>query len=116
MFVPLALEYVFWEERSPEILARFGEPIIGRELQSCCRDGTGRECSTGGNPAVCTRFLEDRLRSTQDALAADSLSRDPVRFRNLLHGSGGVGGVYDRWRQLRCWIRGERFVPEHSSL
>ncbi|HRI14672.1 MAG TPA: lysophospholipid acyltransferase family protein [Verrucomicrobiota bacterium] len=27
LFVPAAIEYVFWEERLPEILVRFGEPV-----------------------------------------------------------------------------------------
>ena len=28
LFVPLAIEYTFWNEPRPEILVSFGEPII----------------------------------------------------------------------------------------
>lgn len=98
---PLALEYPFWEERFPEALARFGEPV------SLGYDGL--------LPGAWTATLEKRLAAAQDALAAEALARDPASFEVLLGGSAGVGGVYDAWRRLRSAVRGERFRPEHGD-
>ncbi|MHA3769907.1 lysophospholipid acyltransferase family protein [Verrucomicrobiota bacterium sgz303538] len=103
VFLPLALEYVYWEERLPEVLTRFGKPLVLPQ-------------NTSRNPAEATRLLEEQLMKTQDALAQDSLARSVSGFTNLLSGSSGVGGIYDSWRKLRSWMRGERFVAEHSSL
>jgi 1-acyl-sn-glycerol-3-phosphate acyltransferase len=100
--LPLALEYPFWEERSPEALARFGEPLHVR----------GDERSAAG----WTEILESRLAAVQDALAAEALARDARRFEILVVGRAGVGGVYDTWRRIRARLRGERFRSEHSGI
>ncbi len=100
--LPLALEYPFWQERFPEALARFGLPIP---------IGHGREQSVEEWMAQ----IEAGLTAAQDALAADALSRDPRRFEVLLGGKAGVGGVYDLWRRLRSWLRGERFQAAHAA-
>jgi 1-acyl-sn-glycerol-3-phosphate acyltransferase len=101
VLLPLALEYPFWEERFPEALARFGEPVsIGDADLS---------------PEEWTALLEEKLAAAQDTLAAEALTRDPVAFEILLGGSAGVGGVYDTWRRLRSYLRGERFRPEHGA-
>lgn len=99
--LPLALEYPFWEERFPEALARFGEPVaLGYD---------------GLLPDAWTAVLEKRLAAAQDALAAEALARDPASFEVLLGGSAGVGGIYDAWRRVRSAVRGERFRPEHGE-
>jgi 1-acyl-sn-glycerol-3-phosphate acyltransferase len=100
--LPLALEYPFWEERSPEALARFGEELHVR----------GGERSAAG----WTEILESRLAAVQDALAVEALARDARRFETLVGGRAGVGGVYDAWRRLRARLRGERFRPEHGEM
>ncbi len=102
VIVPLALEYPFWNERHPEILVRFGTPIS-------TRDGAGRTV------AEWTRLFGQRLEETLDALATEAISRDPARFQTLLAGRTGIGGIYDQWRRLRAWRRGERFQPAHSD-
>jgi 1-acyl-sn-glycerol-3-phosphate acyltransferase len=100
--VPLALEYPFWEERLPEALARFGAPIaLGARADLC--------------PSQWVKQIEKALAATQDALAADALARDPAAFVTLLRGKAGVGGIYDCWRRVVAWLRGERFQPEHGS-
>jgi 1-acyl-sn-glycerol-3-phosphate acyltransferase len=100
--LPLALEYPFWQERFPEALARFGAPIpIGRGRDRSVEEWMGR--------------IETGLTAAQDALAADALSRDPRRFEVLLGGKAGVGGLYDCWRRLRAWLRGERFQATHAA-
>ena len=98
---PLALEYPFWEEKEPEALARFGEEIPTGDADLAAADWTP--------------ILEDSLESTLDALAAEALARDSLRFEVLLGGSAGVGGMYDVWRRLKARFRGERFHPEHGD-
>jgi 1-acyl-sn-glycerol-3-phosphate acyltransferase len=102
-FVPLAVEFVFWEERLPEILVRFGEPVE----------------AGAANPAVdanaWTRWLEQKLEATQDALAIEAQRRDPEAFQVILRGGAGQGGIYDWWRAVKAKLRGEHFRKEHGT-
>jgi 1-acyl-sn-glycerol-3-phosphate acyltransferase len=100
--LPMALEYPFWNERCPEALARFGEPITI----------TARRSET---PQVWTTRIEKALEKTQDQLAEEARRRDPAAFLTIVGGTSGVGGIYDTWRRLRSAIRGESFHPEHRS-
>src|SRR5207237_12126 len=100
--VPLAIEYAFWNERTPEALARFGEP-----LRIAHHPGLGGK--------EWTRLIEDALTRTLDTLSVEAISRDPDRFTELVSGRVGVGGVYDLWRRLKAWARGERFDPSHAA-
>lgn len=100
--LPLALEYPFWTERKPEMLAAFGTPLDGDALAALDRERRGS-------------VLRDALTATMDRLAADAVSRDPARFRVVEQGREGMGGVYDLWRHLRAAARGERFDPRHQA-
>lgn len=102
-FLPLAVEYPFWEERRPEICVNFGEPLLLTESSL----GAGRDELSG-------TIFEERLRAAQDELAAAVIRRDVSAFRVLDRAPGGVGGVYDWWRRGRAWMRGEHFQPEHG--
>lgn len=100
--VPLALEYPFWEEKLPEALAFFGEPI-----------------AIAGGPATVAGWLallEERLERAQDALAIPARARDAEAFDVVLAGRAGVGGVYDLWRRWKARLRGERFRAGHGEL
>jgi len=100
--LPLAVEYPFWEERTPEALARFGSPLtIG--------EGKGRTAEEW------TACVERGLEATQNALAADAVKRDAAAFEVLIGGSAGVGGVYDLWRRLKAFFRGEPFRADHGQ-
>jgi len=103
-FVPVAVEYVFWEERLPEILVRFGKPYetCAEKMQLA--------------PQGWTEFFAGRLADTQNALAAEACHRQPERFHCLLRGQTGVGGTYDRWRAVKAKWRGELFQPQHGKL
>ncbi len=101
VLLPLALEYPFWEEKSPEALARFGEEITSGDADLAAADWTP--------------ILEDCLESVLDALATEARCRDTARFEVLLCGSAGVGGVYDTWRRLKARFRGEKLRPEHDD-
>ena len=99
--LPVALEYVFWNERRPELLARFGPAIAGGALP----EERGER----------TVFLEQRLAEQQQALAEQALERSGAGFEQLLAGSGGIGGCYDAWRRLTCWLRGGSFEARHEA-
>jgi 1-acyl-sn-glycerol-3-phosphate acyltransferase len=102
VIVPLALEYAFWDERTPEALARFGEPLRVADHPGL----SGKEW---------TRLIEHTLTRTLDTLNAEAMTRDPARFTEVVSGRTGVGGVYDLWRRVRAWVRGERFDPSHAA-
>lgn len=99
--LPLAIEYPFWSESTPEALVRFGAPaVMGAELPA---------------PADAVRDeLTRRLTDAMDRLADDAISRDGARFDVLLSGRVGVGGVYDAWRRLDAWTRGRSFDAAHG--
>lgn len=103
IFVPMAVEYVFWTERQPEALCRFGVPL-------------DPSTQTHLDVSAWSALLQRQLTETMDALAKDAVARDPLRFRLLLRGRSGIGGVYDLWRRARAILRQERFRPEHGRF
>ncbi|KMO20623.1 glycerol acyltransferase [Methylobacterium platani JCM 14648] len=102
LFVPLALDYAFWEERGAEACAAFGPGIPARDLLALPR------------PDRLAR-LEADLTATLDRLALDVRSRDPARFASLLDGRRGVGGVYEAWHRVSAALTGRRFVAGHRE-
>jgi 1-acyl-sn-glycerol-3-phosphate acyltransferase len=103
LFVPFVAEYVFWEERLPEILVRFGEPVEVR-----------REHAPRFTPDGWTKHFEQKLQAAQDSLSIESQRRDPTAFQTLLSGGAGQGGIYDWWRALKAKLRGQQFSREHG--
>lgn len=100
--LPLALEYPFWNERLPEALTRFGEPLaVASQPQRSVDEWHA--------------LLESRLEAAMDSLAEDASSRDPQRFHRILLGRAGVGGIYDRWRRLRSALAGRSFDAAHDK-
>ena len=99
-FVPLAIEYVFWDGRLPEVLVQFGPTL---ELQP--------EAKEIFDARYWTKLFELKLAETQDALAAEAQSRRPSHFVPILQGSGGISLFYDLWRM----IRGRRFHEEPAT-
>jgi len=98
--VPVALEYTFWEERTPEALVEFGSCV-----HTAARDLSKEEWQSE---------LERQLAATQASLAQKVISRDPARFDVLLAGSAGVGGWYDFFRRMKAMLLGSRFDPRHG--
>jgi 1-acyl-sn-glycerol-3-phosphate acyltransferase len=90
--LPVAFEYPHWEERLPEALVRFGEPIIvaGAAARS---------------PEQWTATFAHALECTQDELAAASMARSASAFEVLAYGGSGVGGIYGGWRWARAKVR-----------
>ncbi len=87
VILPLALEYPFWNERKPEALLHFGAAVAAADASQL-------------SVAACNALLEQRLTETMDALTRVAMVRDPNRFRLLLRGHAGIGGIYDVWRRM----------------
>ena len=104
VFLPMATEFVFWEERLPEILVRFGEPV---EISA--------EHATAFDATYWTTLFEQKMADTQDALAAAAQRRDADEFQTVLRGGAGQGGIYDWWRAVKAKMRGETFQKEHGT-
>ncbi|WP_345822759.1 lysophospholipid acyltransferase family protein [Methylobacterium fujisawaense] len=102
LFVPLAVEYTFWDERGAGAFVAFGPGIGGSELAALPRDQR-------------LARLESDLTTTLDRLSADVISREPGRFRTLVSGRKGVGGLYDLWRRVAARLSGRRFDPAHRA-
>jgi 1-acyl-sn-glycerol-3-phosphate acyltransferase len=98
--LPLAVEYTFWNQRLPEALLAFGEPIPV---------GYGREHSA----AEWTAYLASALQQTQEELATEAMHRDETRFQTLLEGGRGSAGFYGIWQRLRASFRGDQ-SPDHA--
>jgi 1-acyl-sn-glycerol-3-phosphate acyltransferase len=103
MFLPVAIEYVFWEERLPEILVQFGEPIT-----TDAAVGFGRRAKRWQG------LFQDAMSDAQDHLASLARQRDPARFSTVIRGNAGQGGFYDVWQRLRAAAHGAGFRKEHG--
>jgi hypothetical protein len=98
--VPLAIEYLFWEERYPEVLCRFGATAVG---------------SRDASVSQWTAQLAQGMRINQEALAAESIARNPRAFEHILRGRAGVGAIYDSWRWFLATVKGTQFHREHGE-
>ncbi len=72
--VPMAIEYVFWEESQPEVLLHIGEPV--------------------------SRNSAEALEKAQNFLAEKSIARDAKSFEPVFEGASGVGGIYGMWQRI----------------
>lgn len=100
--LPLALEYTFWDERTPEVLACWGSPL---------RIASGRTAS----PRAWTEEIANRLEQTMDHLGELSRTRNRRSFELVLPGQAGIGGIYDHLRRITALVRRERFIRQHGS-
>jgi 1-acyl-sn-glycerol-3-phosphate acyltransferase len=98
--VPIALELAFWNERKPVALLRFGDAVRGGAQTLAAQHYT----------------LETALERELDALAEQSIARDPSAFECVLEGTRGVGGVYDWYRRARARLMGRKFDASHGSV
>lgn len=73
VLLPLALEYPFWEERTPEALARFGEEIATGDAGLAAADWP--PSSSRGLPAPSTPSRPRRWRATPPASRCCSAAR-----------------------------------------
>lgn len=104
-FVALAIEYVFWEESKPELLAWFAPPI-----QATAESVHGADMKQAWNDQ-----LQLRLREAQAELKAASIARDSSQFEILLGGKAGSFFIYDWWRKSTGWMSGRKVDLSHSD-
>ncbi|MDB5414872.1 MAG: glycerol acyltransferase, partial [Rubritepida sp.] len=102
VILPLAIEYLHWTEKRGEALVAFGPPLLARELLMLDREAR-------------TERIREAMTETMDRLALDAISRDPARFRVLVDGGRGMGGIYGAWQYLRAKIGGKPFDPAHDT-
>ena len=100
--IPLALEYVFWDERLPECLVHAGQRIKLAEHA----DLTKPQWDT---------VLSETLRGTQQTLAELAKARSSDPFENLLSGKTGAGGFYDSLRRVQSLVGGHPFRSSHRE-
>ena len=86
---PLAIEYVFWNRRLPEVLLHFGEAV---RVQ-------------GGDTRDANPRLETALLEAMETLQKLALARDESAFIELAHGQRGSGGFYSIFERLRAKLR-----------
>ena len=101
--IPVAVEYVFWNERLPEILINIGEPL---EIA----DGTMEDARTW------TNLHSYAMAATLDELAMLAMNRDPSAFETMLNGSGGISGIYELWKRFTCAVTGRPYYHDRGSL
>lgn len=99
--LPMAIEYTFWNERFPEMLIEFGEPLPAEELQ--------------GGKSRTTAHLEHRLAETQRSLAEKVIARNPSAFETLSVGKAGVGGAYGWFQQATAIVTGRKHRLRHDT-
>ena len=99
--LPLALEYVFWDDRLPVCLVSMGLPVR-------CDDHSWSKLEW-------SEHLTSQLRDTQSRLAQLSIRRSAEPFDNLLPGMRGGGWFYDSCRRLKAWATGNPFRAEHGD-
>ncbi len=98
--VPLAVEYTFWDERLPETLLHFGDPL---------------RITATSTTAEVTRELESALSTAMYSLQAAAIARDPSAFQTLFTGARGTGGVYAVIRRVRALLRGGTAKVDHTQ-
>lgn len=98
--IPLAIEYPFWNERLPECLLRFGQPVH----------------VAGQTAAEVEEQLEHALLETMGELERLALARDPGAFQEMQRGRLGTGGFYALGQRFWAHLHGRHYQAEHSPL
>ncbi|TWT56582.1 lysophospholipid acyltransferase family protein [Allorhodopirellula solitaria] len=102
LVVPIALEYVFWEERLPECLLRIGEVVSLAEHPGDSKSRWAERLTVG-------------LRENQRKLSSLAIARSAEPFENLLRGKQGASGVYDWSRRIQSWLSLRKFDAAHGD-
>jgi 1-acyl-sn-glycerol-3-phosphate acyltransferase len=102
LFLPVAIEQVFWNEKKPELLIHAGLPVDPNEHQGLAIEQWND-------------LLQERLETAMDELARAAMTRDPHHFETLLLSQTGTSPVYDAWRGVKAKITGKRFSASHGE-
>ena len=98
--LPLAIEYPFWNERLPETLLHFAEPIAVH----------------GQTTDELEVLFQSGLSTAMTELQAKSIARDPAAFRLLQRGRIGTGGFYELGQRILARLRGRTYQAGHSTI
>lgn len=99
--IPVAMEYTFWDERTPEALIFVGEPQHQR---------------VGEATEALDQRLAGALGSAMAELETRARTRNPVAFATiLLTGRAGVGGFYGLGQRLRAFVLRRPYQVEHTA-
>ena len=96
--LPMAIEYTFWDERLPEVLIHFGEPILVKQQPA----------------AELEESFKAALILAMETLKAKAVARDPAGFAVVAQGRAGTGGVYEAGQRMIARLRGRRYQAEHT--
>ena len=99
--VPLAIEYPFWDERLPECLLYFGEPL--------------KVYSPHDSEKLQLELVQS-LETAMNTLRSIAIQRDARNFDTLSHGKLGTGGFYGGWQKLKASLTGRPYQAEHTVL
>jgi 1-acyl-sn-glycerol-3-phosphate acyltransferase len=99
--VPLAIEYPFWDERLPECLLHFGEPL---------------KVDAGMNSQGLQQELVRSLETAMNTLLETAMRRDARNFDTLSHGRLGTGGLYGGWQRLKAFLTSRPYHAEHTMM
>jgi hypothetical protein len=106
VFVPLALEYGFWDESRPQIIAKLRNAI------HCVHR---KHAETELSKSQWNELLTQRLRQTQTELANSVIQREESAFQYVIASRPKRLGWYDYFRSWRAFLRGHKFDPRHSA-
>ncbi len=98
--LPLAIEYVFWDERFPETLLHFGHPVP----------------IEGKSTEEADALLHQALLDTMETLKEKAMARNPAAFTVLHGGKVGTGGFYEVGQRILARLRGRTYQPEHTRI
>ena len=97
--LPLAIEYPFWDERHPETLLQFGEPVR----------------ISGQSAEQLEPLLLSALETTMDELRTRVLTRKASAFeRTLSFHAAGTGGIYGLAQRAKSILLRRPFRAEHT--
>ena len=99
--MPLAIEYTFWDERLPECLLGFGEPV---------------HVSAGEDGDALQQRLNDSLSAAMDKLKTKAVLRDAAEFQELTRGRSGTGGFYGLGQRIKAMMLRRPYHAEHTAM
>lgn len=99
--VPLAVEYPFWDERLPECLLHFGEPL---------------KVDSSQDSEKLQLELVQSLETAMNTLRSLAMQRDARNFDTLSYGKLGTGGFYGGWQKVKASFTGRPYQEEHTIL
>lgn len=99
--LPLAIEYPFWDERLPETLLCFAEPVLV---------GNGESTESVQQRALIA------LETAMAELEAEALTRSAAGFEVLAAGGLGTGGFYALGKRIMALVTGRPYVAEHTPM